>query len=1096
MWFVKISLRQPITIIVMVVLILLAGARATLDTPVDMFPQVNIPVVAVVWTYQGLLPDEMAARINYFFERMVTTQVNNIKSIQSEAVIGYGVIKIFFQPSVDINFAVAQVTAAAQTVLKFLPPGTTPPFVLAYNATTVPVLQLALSGRGISQFKLFDLGNNFIRPMLASVPGAAVPIPYGGLNRRVEADLNLQAMQANGVSPDDVTEALMRQNLIIPAGTEKIGRFEWHVRLNSSPVEIKTINDMPIKRVNGTVVYMRDIAYVHDGAPPQTNMVRVNGHRAVLLPIFKSGSESTLSIVAAAKRMLPLIKESMPKALRIHTFGDQSVFVKDAVEVVIREAVLAAVLTGLLVLLFLGDWRTTLIIVMTIPLAALFSVVVLSASGQTINSMTLGGLALAVGILVDSATVTIENFAYHLEMGKEIVFAIMDGAQQIVIPSLVSLLAICIVFVPMFTLTGVSHYLFVPLAEAVIYALVGAFLLSVSFVPMMAQFWMSEAHHASEGHGDKPRSRNPLVRFQQGFERGFNRMRERYRSLLDLALAHPAPFITGFLAFILVSLAVLTPWLGRNFFPEVDGGAILLHVSAPTGTRIEDTARLCGRIEKAIRRVMRPGDIDNIIDNLDIPYSPIDMAYQNTGTVGPEDADITVQETPGHLPTAEYVAKLRRLLPTLFPGVTFSFLPADIATQILNFGAPAPVDVQVIGPVRDAVYAYAVRLEKSIKHVPGTADVHIFQRFNYPLLNIKVNRSLAQMVGLTQADVARGLLEELAGSFQITPNFWLNWKTGVSYPLQTMMPQYRIDTLADLYNMPITDPSAPGGRTQPQSVTTIAGGGTRFPGGTAVKLAPGQTIPEILGAVASIKPEPSPAVVSHYNVQPVVDIYINRQGRDLGAISADIHKILRKALSARPPGTRVFVRGQVAVMTTAYSELFAGLGVSILLVYLLVTVNFQSWLDPFVVIAALPAALAGIVWILFVTHTTLSVPALIGSIMCMGIASANSILVISFAREQLANGMDSVRAAVEAGFTRIRPVLITAGAMIIGMVPTAASAEQNAPLGRAVIGGLAFATVSTLFFVPVVFSLVHRNHTNAVPEGGETARNTDRGADS
>jgi multidrug efflux pump subunit AcrB len=1051
MWIVKTALRQPITIVVMVILILMSGMRSAADTPTDMFPNIGIPVVAVVWTYHGLMPDEMADRIVYYFERMVTVQVNDIQSLQSQSVIGYGVIKIFFQPTVNINAAIAQVTAAAQTVLKFLPPGITPPYVLAYSASTVPIIQLALSGKNISQFKLFDLGNNFIRPQLASVAGAAVPIPYGGLNRSIEADLNLQAMQANGISSDEVVKALMAQNLIIPAGTEKIGRFEWHIRLNSSPLDIDQINDMPIRAVNGTDIYMRDIAYVHDGAPPQTNMVRVNGTRAVLMPVFKSGATSTLDIVAGVKNMLPLIKEAMPAGLEIHPLGDQSVFVKDAVSGVVREAVLAALLTGLMVLLFLGSWRLTMIIVLTIPLAALCSVVVLSITGQTINVMTLGGLALAVGMLVDAATVTLENISWHLEQGKDIETAILDGSRQIVVPSMVSLLAICIVFVPMFQLTGVAHFLFVPLAEAVIYALLASFVLSVTFVPMMAKF--SLAGHHSHGDAHHTPSRNPLVRFQQGFDRGFNRMRAGYQSLLERAIGRGTWFIAGFLAFVVVSLVALSPWLGSNFFPDVDGGEILMHVSAPSGTRIEDTARLCDRIEAAVRHIMRRGDITTIVDNIDIPYSPVDMAYENTGTVGPEDADIIIQESEGHQPTARYVAELRKQMPLLFPSVTFAFLPADISTQILNFGQPAPIDVQVMGPDQKASYHYAAQLEKAIKHVPGVADVRIQQRFDYPQINIAVHRSLSKLVGLSQSDVTRSLFETLSGSFQTSPNFWLNMKTGVSYNLQAMMPQYRIDSMSDLYNLPIT-----GGRDMH-----------------------GHASSQILGALATIHTEPSAAEVSHYNVQSVIDIYVSRQGRDLGAINGDIQRIIHDAAASRPPGGRVFVRGQVDTMATTYRELFTGLATAVLLVYLLICVNFQSWLDPFVIITALPAALAGIVWMLFVTRTPLSVPALTGSIMCMGVASANSILVVSFARERLAVGATAFHAAVEAGFSRLRPVLMTAGAMIAGMVPMALGIgdAQNAPLGRAVIGGLLFATVSTLFFVPTVFTLVHRRRDKA-----------------
>lgn len=1072
MWMVKIALRQPVSVVVMVILMLLAGVRSTVQTPTDMFPNINIPVVAVVWTYKGLLPDEMADRIVYYFERMVTVQVNDIQSLQSESVMGYGVIKIFFQPNVNINAAVAEATAAAQTVLKFLPPGITPPYVLAYSASTVPIIQLALSGKTISQFRLFDLGNNFIRPQLASVGGAAVPIPYGGLNRSIEADLNLEAMQANNVSSQDVTSALMAQNLIIPAGTEKIGRFEWHIRLNSSPVAIDEINDMPVKRVNGTVIYMRDIAYVHDGAPPQTNMVRVDGVRAALMPVYKVGTTSTLDIVDGVKKLLPIIGETLPKGMSVTTLGDQSVFVKDAVTGVVREAGIAAVLTGLIVLLFLGEWRLTVIIVATIPLAALCSVVMLSVTGETINVMTLGGLALSVGMLVDAATVTLENISYHLEMGKDVTTAILDGSQQIVAPSLVSLLAICIVFVPMFQLSGVAHYLFVPLAEAVIYALLASFVLSVSFVPMMAKFLIADHHGEGVERSDKP-SRNPLKLFQKSFERGFFRMREGYRSLLLRALAHSKWFIAGFLTFVVISLATLTPWLGSIFFPDVDGGEILMHISAPTGTRIEDTARLCERIEKFIRHTMRNGDIATIVDNIDLPYSPTNMAYQNTGTVGPEDADIMVQETRDHRPTEQYVRDLRHRLPLEFPGVTFSFLPADISTQILNFGQPAPIDIQVTGPDQHATFAYARRLERAIKHVPGATDVRMLQRFDYPQLNVHVHRSLAQMVGLTQGDVTRGLYDTLAGSFQTNPNFWLNLQTGVSYNLQAMMPQYRIDSLADLYNLPVTPIAGDGKGAVSQSVRSESGGATDHAAGTST--------PQILGAIASIDPEPSAVEVSHYNVQPVMDIFVARQGRDLGALNGDIGKIIRDFASSRPPGSRVFVRGQVETMSRAYSELFIGLAGSVLLVYLLISVNFQSWLDPFVIITALPAALAGIVWMLFVTGTPLSVPALIGSIMCMGVASANSILVVSFARERLAAGLSSLDAAVEAGITRLRPVMMTAGAMIAGMLPMAfgGTDAQNAPLGRAVIGGLAFATVSTMFFVPVVFKLVHRKQGTA-----------------
>lgn len=1080
---VKLALRQPVTIIVMIILILLFGIRAALQMPIDMFPDIRIPVVAVVWLYNGLLPDEMADRIVYYFERAVPLMTSDIKSIESESVIGYGVIKMYFQPGVDISKAIAQVTGAAQAVLRFMPLGTTPPYVLAYNASSVPVIQITLTGDKIPPYQLFDFAQNFIRPQLASVPGSEVPWPYGGLVRTVEADLNLQAMQANHISPRDVTQALMNQNLIIPAGTQKIGPYEWHIKLNSAPYKIDELNDMPVKKVNGTVIYMRDIAYVHDGAPPQTNEVRIDGKEAILLPVIKTGSVSTLEVIQKTKDLLPLLKEAMPSGMHMSAVGDQSEFVVDAVVSVIREAALAAILTGMMVLLFLGSWRLTVIITVTIPLSILVGLVGLQITGETINVMTLGGFALAVGLLVDNATVTLENISTHLEMGKDIDSAILDGAAQIVLPSFVSLLAICVVFIPMFQLGGVSGYLFLPLAKAVIYAMMGAFLLSITIVPLMTKYMLSghEAemrHEGHEGNGDAPhpRSRNPLKRFQQRFDAGFRRFQQWYRGMLQRILGIPVLYISGFLLFVIASLVALMPWLGENFFPQVDGGAIALHVRGPTGLRIEVTARLADQIEQYIRTVIPAHDIETIVDNIDLPYSVIDMAYNNTGTIGPEDVDILIQETKDHRPTDEYVQILRRELPKKFPGVTFAFLPADIRTQILNFGAPAPIDIAVVGPDQAATSRYANRILNQIARVPGVVDARIQQQYDYPELYVNVDRSLAQLVGLTQADVADSVLDALSGSFQVAPNFYLNPENGISYNLQTFMPQYRIDKLSDLENLPITGFTL-GKGAPPGQMAGIPSPGLPHPLQAGAVPAAGAYHPQqILGALATIKPVPSAAAVSHYNVLPVVDIYASNSGRDLGGINRDIQKILKSAEKYRPPGSRVMVRGQVETMAYTFSELYVGLVGSLVLIYLMICVNFQSWLDPFVIITALPAALAGIVWMLFVTGTTLSVPALTGSIMAMGVASANSILVVSFARERLAQGLDAFEAALEAGVARIRPVLMTAGAMIIGMLPmaTGMADPQNAPLGRSVIGGLLFATVSTLTFVPAVFRIVHR----------------------
>ncbi len=1060
-WIVQVALKRPYTFIVLALLILIFGVLAAIRTPTDIFPDIDIPVISVVWTYNGLPPDDMSGRIIYYYERTLSAQVNDIEHIESQSLPGYGVVKVFFQKSVNIQAALAQVTAASQTVLKLLPPGITPPYVLSYNASSVPILQLALASKTVPEQRLFDLGQNFIRPQLATVEGAAIPSPYGGKVRQVQIDLDQHALQANKLSAEDVVGAISAQNLILPSGAEKMGKFEYNVALNASPKFIDQLNDIPIRKVGGAIVTLRDVGFAHDGNPPQTNIVRVNGSHSVLMTILKSGSASTLDIIDGVKALLPRISETLPAGVTVRAVGDQSIFVKAAVSGVIREGAIAAALTGLMILLFLGSWRSTLIITASIPLAVLFSIAMLSVLGQTINVMTLGGLALAVGILVDDATVTIENINYHLEQGKTVELAIMDGARQIVVPAFVSLLCICIVFVPMFQLGGVAGFLFRPLAEAVLFALIGSFILSRTLVPTLASYLL-RSHHVLDHdvvleHDRQSRlfgywrvsrkipaflSLAMLKRFQRGFEARFTTVRKRYRFFLRLALRHRRPFTIGFMAVVLLSFG-LAPFLGRNFFPSVDSGQIKLHVRAQTGTRIEETARLCDQVEGAIRKAIPGPQLDNIVDNIGLPISGINMAYGNSGTIGPEDADILVSLAPGHDPTEGFVESLRASLPRLFPGVKFAFLPADIITQILNFGLPAPIDLQVIGQNQEANAVYARKLLARLHTIPGTADLRIQQEFNHPQLNVDVNRSLASEVGLTERDVADSLLVTLAGSGQVAPNFWLNPRNGVSYPIVVQTPQYRIDTLSDLDNLPIT------------------GGGSS----------------QLLGGLAAVTRGPSDGVVSHYNVEPVIDIYGSVQGRDLGAVAGAIRSVIRETRKDLPKGSTIVLRGQVETMTSAYSQLFLGLAGAVVLIYLVIVVNFQSWLDPFVIITALPAALAGIVWMLFLTGTTLSVPALTGAIMCMGVATANSILVVSFARERLAEGYSPVAAALDAGFTRFRPVLMTALAMVIGMAPMALGlgegGEQNAPLGRAVIGGLVFATVATLLFVPTVFSMVH-----------------------
>ncbi|HEX3895448.1 MAG TPA: efflux RND transporter permease subunit [Rudaea sp.] len=1064
---VRLALNRPYTFVVLAILILIVGTLSALRTPVDIFPNIKLPVISVVWTYNGLPPDEMSDRVITYFERQMTSSVNDIEHIESQSLPGVGVIKVFFQPDVNINAALAQVTAVSQTVLKRLPPGITPPLVLSYNASSVPILQLALSSKTLTDQQLFDLSNNFIRPQLAEVEGAAVPSPYGGKNRQVVVDLDPEALRSKGLSPQDVTTAILAQNLVLPSGTEKLGKFEYNVKLNGSPKDLQGLNDLPIKSTNGATIYLHDVAHVRDGYSPQQNLVLVDGHRSVLTTVQKNGSASTLDIIAHVKRLLPKIKAGAPEGLQLDTLLDQSVFVKAAVSSVIREGVIAAALTGLMILLFLGSWRSTLIITVSIPLAVLSSIAMLSALGETINVMTLGGLALAIGILVDDATVTIENINWHLEQGKDVAAAILDGSKQIVTPALVSLLCICIVFVPMFFLTGVARYLFVPMAEAVVFALISSFVLSRTLVPTMAKYLLKphvDPHAATAHPIDDAMLEDPtqhmsagtgiLSRFQRAFERRFENVREIYRELLVLAMNRRLLFLGGFAVVVLLSF-VLAPWLGENFFPGIDSGQIKLHMRAQTGTRIEETARLATQVEKTIRRIIPANELKSVVDNIGLPVSGVNITYSNSAPIGPADADILISLNDDHRPSAEYVAKLRDELPQDFPGASFAFLPADIVSQILNFGLPAPIDIQVIGFKRDENRVYAARLMNRIKHVAGIADLRIQQAFNQPELRVDVDRTRAGELGMTERDVATSMLVSLSGSAQTAPTFWVNPKNHVSYPIVVQTPQYKIDSLSQLENIPVT----------------TSNGGT-----------------QLLGSVADITRSQGEGVVSHYDVQPAIDIFGAVQGRDLGAVAGDIQSIIDSMGKEVPAGSTVEMRGQVQTMNDSYSSLMFGLAGAIVLIYLLIVVNFQSWLDPFVIITALPAALAGIVWMLFLTGTTLSVPALTGAIMCMGVATANSILIVSFARERLTEGADAVAAAIDAGFIRFRPVLMTALAMIIGMAPMAfgmgEGGEQNAPLGRAVIGGLIFATCATLFFVPAIFSLVHaRQH----PARGETA---------
>jgi CzcA family heavy metal efflux pump len=1038
MWIVALALRRPYTFVVMALLILILSPVVIYRTPTDIFPEINIPVISIVWNYNGLSPQEMANRITTVTERGLTTLVNDIEHIDSQSLNGVAIVKIYFRPNANIQTALAQVTAISQTGIRFLPPGSTPPLIIQYSASTVPILQIGLSSQTESEQQLNDLTLNFLRTQLITVPGAAIPFPFGGKQRVVSVDIDTPALQAKHLTPVDVVNAITAQNLILPSGTAKLGALEYQVELNASPATVAELNDLPVKTVNGTTIYMRDVAHVRDGFTPQTNVVRQDGVRGTLLSIMKNGNASTISVVKDVRSMLPHVLQTLPQDLNVKLLFDQSLFVRAAIQGVMKEAVTAACLTAAMILLFLGNWRSTLIIAISIPLSILTSVIVLSALGETFNIMTLGGLALAVGILVDDATVELENIERNLGMNKELKTAILDGAQQIAVPALVSTLSICIVFVPMFFLTGVARYLFVPLAEAVVFAMLASYLLSRTLVPTLVMY-LFRGHE----HDSAKRKTNAFGRLQARFEHRFERLRQSYRNSMEGIMHHRAAFVSIFLAFCLASGGLIF-FLGRDFFPSVDAGQFRLHVRGRAGLRIEETARLVDQVEQEIRREVPQKDINTILDNLGLPYSGINITYSNSGTIGTSDAEVLVSLTKDHRPTEEYVHQLRETLPRKFPNAEFFFQPADIVSQILNFGLPSPVDIQLVGANYQQNYLIAQQIANRIRHVPGAVDVHVQQMMTLPTLHLDVDRVRAQQVGISERDVAQNVLVSLSSSFQTSPSFWVNPKNGVSYNVAVMSPQYRVDSLQALMNTPVSN---------------------------------GSSSPQVLANLASVTPAMTPAVVNHYNVTPVVDVYASVDGRDLGGVSDDIEKVVAPFRSKLPRGTDLEIRGQVQTMQSSFSGLTFGLIMSVVLVYLLIVVNFQSWLDPFIIITALPGALAGILWVLFITHTTLSVPALTGAVMSIGVATANSILLISFARERLDEGLDPIKAAVEAGYTRMRPVVMTALAMIIGMLPLAMGlgegGEQNAPLGRAVIGGLLFATVATLFFVPVVFSLFH-----------------------
>jgi multidrug efflux pump subunit AcrB len=1084
MWIVRLALRRPYTFVVMAVLIAILGTAAIISMPVDIFPYIDIPVVSVVWNYNGLSPEEMEKRMVTTFERAMTTTVNDIEHIESQSYTGVSVTRVYFQPNAKVEVALSQITAIAQTLLRAFPPGTQPPSIIKYDASSVPVLQLSLESSAMSEQELFDYGQNFIRTQLATIQGASVPLPYGGKFRSVVVDLDPEQLFAKALSPADVSAALGNQNLILPAGTAKIGDKDYQIKLNSSPRVLDEMNNLPVKVVNGATVYLRDVAQVHDGYSVQTSIVRTNGSRGALLTVLRNGKASTLDVVNRVKEYLPKILAGLPTTLKVRQLFDQSLFVRAAINGVLKEAIMAAVLTGLMILVFLGSWRSTIIVCISIPLSILVSLMIMNLLGQTINVMTLGGLALAVGILVDDATVEIENTHRNMAMRKPLVRAVLDGAQQIAAPAFVSTLAICIVFVPVLLLTGAAKYLFTPLAMAVVFAMMASYFLSRTLIPTMVHYMLRPEVklYARGEHGESAGGKGIIWNVHYRFNRRFELMRASYTSLLHWCLDHRAPVLVGFSLFVVGSLSLMM-FIGRDFFPTVDSGQMRLHARAPAGTRLEETEVYFSRIGDVIRQVIPPKEIDTIAENLGIPNGGFNLAFGDNPTLGVSDGEILIALKEDHGSTADYTEKLRKRLNETFPDVVFFFEAANITNQILNFGLPAPIDVQVLGRNAAANFEVAQEIKRQVERIPGAADVHLHQVVDYPEIRVNVDRSKAGQVGLTQRDVSTSLLISLSGSSQIAPTQWLDYRSGVSYFVTMQTPQRKLNSLESVMRTPIGALQTAMTTNTASSLAGAANGGNAFVGAGPSQQSmaygnPGAASggPQLLSNLAGVSRGIGPAIVNHYNVQPVYDVYANLDRRDLGAVGAEVDKIVQKVSAKLPAGTSLAVRGQYATMQSSFYRLGMGMVFAVVLVYLLMAVNFQSWLDPFIILMALPGAMAGIVWILFLTQTTFSVPSLMGAIMCVGVATANSILLVVFANDQREEGMDARSAALSSGHTRIRPVLMTAGAMVIGMMPMALGmgegGEQNAPLGRAVIGGLVLATVTTLFIVPLVYSLL------------------------